>query len=298
MKSASSCILTGTVSSFEAGTIEQWIERNFDSTNELYCNKNQLKIIWVTKGSGVYNCNLISSFAKPGFLFCLNPLQQNKISLEENAEGFIISFSEDFLNNGETEIDIACQPNLFNLFSGMHGICVDGELAEDMREIIMRMIKEGDNIFIFKTEILKRYLKIFLIYLARQLNESFQPLRQTGNTELVQKFMNALEKNFRDKKMVAEYADMLFVTANYLNEVIKKKTGHSAGYHIRQRITFEAKRMALYSGSSMKEIAYDLGFIDYAHFSKLFKKTTGSTFSEFKKEKFTDGLRYGLQWNA
>ncbi len=29
--------------------------------------------------------------------------------------------------------------------------------------------------------------------------------------------MSALEKIYRDKKMVADYADILFVTPNYLN---------------------------------------------------------------------------------
>ncbi len=80
---------------------------------------------------------------------------------------------------------------------------------------------------------------------------------------------------------------ILFVTPNYLNEIIKKITGYSAGYHIRQRITLEAKRMALYSDNSMKEIAYNLGFLDCAHFSKFFKTITGSNFTEFKKEKLT-----------
>jgi AraC family transcriptional activator of pobA len=36
--------------------------------------------------------------------------------------------------------------------------------------------------------------------------------------------------------MVSGYAGMLLVTPNYLNEIIKKTTGYSAGYHIRQRV--------------------------------------------------------------
>ncbi len=287
MKSSPDYMLTETLLSFEVETIEQWIGENFDTTNEVCCSKNQLKIIWLTKGSGSYKSNLASASIKPNFVFCLNPSQQNKILVDENAKGFIISFTENFLSIGELEFDLTCQANLFNLFSKTRGIFVNADLASDMQEIVVRMMKEYANIFIFKTEILKRYLKIFLIYLTRQFDESFQPVMQTRNTELVQKFMNALEKNYRDKKMVADYADILFVTPNYLNEIIKKLTGYSAGYHIRQRITLEAKRMALYSDNSMKEIAYDLGFLDCAHFSKFFKSITGSNFTEFKKEKLT-----------
>jgi methylphosphotriester-DNA--protein-cysteine methyltransferase len=44
-----------------------------------------------------------------------------------------------------------------------------------------------------------------------------------------------LDKNYREKKMVAEYAAELSVTPNYLNRVVKGTTGISAGHHIRQR---------------------------------------------------------------
>jgi AraC-like DNA-binding protein len=66
--------------------------------------------------------------------------------------------------------------------------------------------------------------------------------------------------------------------------VIKKNTGVSAGHLIRQRVVLEAKRLARYSGAGMKEIAYDLGFNDSAHFSRFFKSIAGTNFSDFKKE--------------
>src|SRR5450432_815874 len=83
--------------------------------------------------------------------------------------------------------------------------------------------------------------------------------------------------------MVAEYAAQLLVIPNYLNRVVKRITGISAGHHIRQCIVLEAKRMGRYSGAGMKEIAYDLGFLDIAHFSRFFKTFGGANFSDFKK---------------
>ena len=85
-------------------------------------------------------------------------------------------------------------------------------------------------------------------------------------------------------KFVGEYARELSVTANYLNEVVKKASGHSASYHISQRVIQEAKRQALYSDANMKMIAHSLGFIDPAHFSKYFRRSTGINFSEFRKQ--------------
>ena len=92
-----------------------------------------------------------------------------------------------------------------------------------------------------------------------------------------------LDKNFREEKMVSSYAAQLYVTANYLNRIVKKNTGYSAGHHIRQRVVLEAKRMARYSDSGMKKIAYELGFLDSAHFSRFFKSFGGTNFSEFKR---------------
>lgn len=83
--------------------------------------------------------------------------------------------------------------------------------------------------------------------------------------------------------MVTDYADELIVTPNYLNEVIKKITGFPASHHIQQRIVLEAKRQAAYSNLSMKEVAYQLGFDDMAHFSKFFKNASGQSFTDFKK---------------
>ena len=76
---------------------------------------------------------------------------------------------------------------------------------------------------------------------------------------------------------------MLSVSANYLNVTVKKVSGYPVSYHIQQQIIQEAKRQAVYTDKSMKEIAYQLGFEAITHFSKFFKKNEGSNFSLYRK---------------
>ena len=102
--------------------------------------------------------------------------------------------------------------------------------------------------------------------------------------ELVSRFVEHLNKDFATKKLVSDYADDLCISPNYLNTIIKKVTSFPASHHIQQCIIREAKYRALHSGAMMKEIAYDLGFNDLAHFSKFFKNYSGSSFSSFMKE--------------
>jgi AraC-like DNA-binding protein len=52
---------------------------------------------------------------------------------------------------------------------------------------------------------------------------------------------------------------------------------------IQDRIISEAKKLFYYTDKSAKEIAYELGFEDSAHFSRFFKNVTGQNISEFKK---------------
>jgi AraC family transcriptional regulator, transcriptional activator of pobA len=156
------------------------------------------------------------------------------------------------------------------------------------------MLREFENEQPHRMEILKRFFKIFLIYLTRKTDEHNQAIEHSRETELVKNFMELLDKNFKEKKMVAEYAGELSVTSNYLNRVVKKITGHSAGNHIRNRVVLEAKRMGRYSAAGLKEIAYQLGFLDSAHFSRFFKTFGGTNFSDFKKGALVVPLNVGF----
>ncbi|ULT24850.1 helix-turn-helix domain-containing protein [Sphingobacterium sp. E70] len=51
---------------------------------------------------------------------------------------------------------------------------------------------------------------------------------------------------------------------------------------IQKRIMLEAKRYLNYTDRSAKEIAYQLGFISPAHFSRFFKQHAGDTISAFR----------------
>src|SRR5258708_31126520 len=117
------------------------------------------------------------------------------------------------------------------------------------------MIKDINNTNLLRKELLKKYLKNFLIYLNLQLQGVRHHRGQNRNNELVQHFIELVEKNFKTKKKVADYARQLFVTPNYLNEIIKKITGQSAGHHIRQRIVLQAKRHPPFSILSIKKTA-------------------------------------------
>ena len=62
-----------------------------------------------------------------------------------------------------------------------------------------------------------------------------------------------------------------------------KETGETAGEHIRRHI-IDMVKSKLINGEQITQIAYDLGFEYPQHLSRMFKKQTGQTLSEYSRD--------------
>ena len=107
-------------------------------------------------------------------------------------------------------------------------------------------------------------------------------LSLTRPEQLRNSFKNLVSANFKALKTPSDYAARLNVSVNYLNEVVKRTTGFPVTYWIMHEIIFEAKRLLVYTNRDIKVIAYELGYIDPAYFSRLFKKHTGQSPLSFR----------------
>jgi AraC-like DNA-binding protein len=266
---------------FEIHTM-QWLADNRWQQNSTPHRHSYFVIIWVRKGSGQHLIDVNRYEIGDNLVYCLTPGQVHLVQANANTDGFVISFTREFLYMSGQEQDPTLTA-LFNAFTQSPVIAVDEGMEPEMLEIAEKMMKEYKNFFLLRAEILRGFLKIFLIYLTRQYEQPADHTAQSKNAELVKRFHALLDKLYTQKKQVADYAAELAVTPNYLNEMVKKVSGFSVSHHIQQRIVMEAKRRAMYLDVSMKEIAYDLGFDDVAHFSKFFKNVAGVSFSDYKK---------------
>ncbi|MBW8683194.1 AraC family transcriptional regulator [Chitinophaga rhizophila] len=245
---------------------------------------NSFELIWVIAGSGNYFVDNEQHVVMPDQVYCLAPGQLHHFKPAIAATGYVITFSPEFLLMPEDNAAMIFHAHSFQSLSRTTIIQLTEEVQVEMRDLAGKMVREFDNYFLLRAEILRGLLNIFMIYLTRQYRPSEGPVVKSGNRALVNRFFSIVEQKYMEYKLVAEYAGELAVTPNHLNEMVKKVSGFPASHHIRQRVVLEAKRLATYSGSSMKEIAYSLGFDDIAHFSKFFKNFSGSSFTDYKKE--------------
>jgi AraC family transcriptional activator of pobA len=99
----------------------------------------------------------------------------------------------------------------------------------------------------------------------------------------VEALRRLVEDNFRKERLLDFYAEKLAMTADRLNDHVKRATGVTAGHLIRQRVLTEAKRQLVFTAQPIHEIAYDLAFSDPSHFARFFRKQTGTTPHEFRE---------------
>ena len=241
------------------------------------------EIVWIKRGNGTLTSDMFKFPISENAVYCFTPGQYRNLESTNKVDGYYISFSQAFLYLLESPLD-------FSSFFSAQGdrkpiAAIHPDL--EMEDLFVKMYREYQGQHFLRNEILKGMLKVFMIYLSRlfEWNNQGKPDGwYEKDKEIVRKFLTLLKKHITTKKLVAEYADELCITPNYLNAIVKKQTGIPASHHIQQRIISEAKRHALYSGLSMKEVADKLGFEDYAHFSKFFKNYSGINFSSFRKQ--------------
>ena len=97
----------------------------------------------------------------------------------------------------------------------------------------------------------------------------------------VRRLEELIDANFRTAKLPGEYAEMMNISDKHLNRMSKEILNKTISDLIFDRIILEAKRLLLFSTSSISEISLELGYVDSSYFSRLFKKKTGSTPLEF-----------------
>lgn len=132
------------------------------------------------------------------------------------------------------------------------------------------------------------YIELFLNYSKRFYDRQFNT-RSHVNKDLLTRFEKVLDEYFLSEKplehgypSVSYCAEKLFLSPNYLGDLLKKETGKSALEHIQLKLINVAKEKISDTGKSISDVAYELGFKYPQHFTRMFKKQTGISPAEFR----------------
>lgn len=114
-------------------------------------------------------------------------------------------------------------------------------------------------------------------------NVSVQPVVITKSQKLVNDIIAYINNHLNESIALADIASHFYMNKDYLSRLFMKHTHTSIGrYIIIQRIS-KAQEL-LRAGMTVIQVSENLGFSSYAYFFKLFKKMTGISPSQYRKE--------------
>jgi AraC-like DNA-binding protein len=238
------------------------------------------ELIWIFEGQGERVIDFKAYPVRPNRVFFMFPGPVHSWQVPERLRGQFVLFSEAFLMQAWRGLSFSELPFFLD-----HTYPPYLDLADATSFVVvldqLRKIYETDHLDCI--ELLASYFRVLLLKLARAAKEGDKGLPgDAGRGDLVTQFKRLVENDFISNRQVADYAKQLYVTPNYLNQVIKSQTGKSAGEWTRDRLLLEAKRQLCHTQRSIQQIAQDLKFEDASYFCRFFKRYVASTPGQFR----------------
>lgn len=119
---------------------------------------------------------------------------------------------------------------------------------------------------------------------APPTREVISPADEITNSNIVIEFRALIEEHYSQHLKVGQYAEKLGIRAKTLLRACQIMTGRNAVSLIHDRVVLEAMRHLRYSGRSISDIAYTLGFEDLCYFSRFIKLHTGQSPSQLRRQ--------------
>lgn len=225
-----------------------------------------------------------------GSMFFTRPrqtLEMRNVELEQ--EGFGMYFHEDYLIGHPLHAEI----RKFGYFDyeANEALHLSPKEEETIWELYAKIETEyNNNPDEFSRGIILGHIDSILKYSQRFYKRQFlNRMPVTGTT--ITKFNDVLTA-YSDQGMlrnqglptVASLALKLQMSPRYLSDLLKQETGKTAIDLIHVFLISEAKNLLRSEDHTVAEIAYTLGFENPPYFSRLFKKETGISPNQFKRE--------------
>jgi AraC-like DNA-binding protein len=215
----------------------------------------------------------------------VSPGQVHQVALKTEPQGWVLTFSRDFLFENNIPENFISNINLFHPFGESPPLLLDKKTFNRLLDLVLEIKNCLILNLTYRNRALGALLQLFLIFAnnssrinAAQLNEDHK------ETCVLRDFKKLVDQRFTEWHKVTDYASEINLSSKHLSQSLKNITGKGAKEFIQDRIVLEAKRLLLHTDLSISEVGYKLGFEEPLHFSGFFKKKIGISPSKFRAE--------------
>jgi AraC family transcriptional activator of pobA len=244
-----------------------------DWTIRAHAHPDHHQILLMTQGGGTLRLDEnVLPFEAPA-LFVVPALAVHAIEFHPNSDGFVITVSTNFLQAAiEDDEDLAAA-----FARRRHYVYNDIDPASGLSDAFQSIAREFVWSAPGRRTAIKAHFQRILVGLTRLQNDaaSSGDHWHHRDTEIVVRYRELIERDFRQQPSLAGFAALLGVTTARLNQACRAIIGKTALTLLHDRILIEAKRSLLYTGMTVAEIAWSMGFADPAYFNRFFSRRAG-----------------------
>lgn len=255
---------------------------------------NFFELVFIKEGKGTQCINYNFYDYKAGSLFLLPPLKCHSFQIEKPSKFVFLKFTSNFFNaNGRGTLSqqewFKEAAYILSNYNQLPGDIIHTELdRQHTYTLIDLILKENRNYSQSSAALIKSLMTSILEILLRNIKQSAFYELGTGreNDERVIQLLSYINENISQPQLlkVEQLAKTFLLSPTYLSEFFRKKVKMSLReYIIKAKLKLVEIRL-LNSNFTLTEIAKELNYTDVSHLSKTFKKYTGMSIREFKKQ--------------
>ena len=216
---------------------------------------------------------------------CMSILLPNQIleftESSDDLEGMVVMMSARFTERLNIKVDF----DLMQAFQSQRVIPLNEEALATMLqfcEMVKRLSQFPDHPFLMETAVnLPRAFFFGAGYFFHQRPEA---VAHSRGEQLVDRFLKLVQMHCRQERQLDFYAQELCISSKYLAATVKTVTSKTAGDWIEDYVMLEAKAMLTNTDMTISQISDHLHFPDTSTFGKYFRRHTGLSPKEFKKQ--------------
>ena len=222
-----------------------------------------------------------------GVLHFVEPKQVYTCNSTNPWKGYEINIHPNIFNKHFTHKKISTYD--FFSYEVNETLLLTKEEKESVGSLMEMAWKEFNNKDDFSIPIILSYISTLLNLSERFYARQFETRKKLNNQlsndfyKLLRTYYAKETKNKLEQPTVQYFAGQLNVTPNYLSDTIRHHSGKSTLTIIHDFVVEEAKRQLLNTNHTVSEISYHLGFEYPTYFSRLFKRKTKFSPTEYRK---------------
>ncbi len=212
---------------------------------------------------------------------------------------FINEFAVNLYHDGTNELenvykfisDFGTSNSILILLEELPSVLVKNKTSIwNLNEVISYLIKHlGIEIEGIETDtnvIVTQFpnLRTYLSYLYQYTNGAYKKTGgKTSSRYIIREITDYINNNYYEKLMINDLAQRFFLNPSYLSGLFKEETGKAFTTYLVECRLKKAVELLENTTLSSAEISSRVGYDDYFHFSKLFKKHIGVSPSNYRK---------------